>query len=91
VALDNVSRDFGGMTRSQIRRNTKPHSDDLKVSGLLDRDGKTRVLEMPHPARAATAIRTFVNKNGCSLGRSESRGTISAAATNQSALRRVRS
>jgi len=48
VALDNVSRDFGGMKRSQIRRNAKPSSDDLKVNGLLDRDGKIRTQPAQH-------------------------------------------
>jgi hypothetical protein len=69
VALYDVSRDFGGVTRSEISWYAKTFSDDLKVCGLLDGNGEARIFEMSHPTRATTAVRILMNKDRWSLGK----------------------
>jgi hypothetical protein len=61
VSLQDISVDLGSVARGEIGRNSKPFPDDLKVSGVLDRDGEARVFEMSHPTRAATAIWIFMD------------------------------
>jgi hypothetical protein len=68
VALDDVSRDFGGVTRSEISWYAKTFSDNLKVCGFLDRNGEVRIFEMSHPTRATTAVWILMNKDRWSLG-----------------------
>jgi hypothetical protein len=63
MAFDDVSRDFGGVTRGEIGRYAKPFPDGLKVCGFFHGDGEARVLEMLHPTHAATAVRILVNKD----------------------------
>jgi len=69
VALDDVSRDFGGVTRSEISWYAKPFLDDLKVCGFLDRNGEASIFEMSHPTCATTAVWILMNKDGWSLGK----------------------
>jgi len=69
VALDNVSRDFSGVTCSEISRYAKTFSDDLKVCGFLDRHSEASIFEMSHPTCATTAVWILMNKDGWSLGK----------------------
>jgi len=69
VTLDDVSRDFVGVTRSEIRWYAKALSDDLVVCGFLDRNGEARIFEMSHPTRATTAVWILMNKDRWSLGK----------------------
>lgn len=73
MAFDDISCDFRGVTCSKIGRYAQALPDGLKVSRLLDGNGKACVLDMSHPTRAATAIWIFVNKDSCSLGRDRKR------------------
>jgi hypothetical protein len=73
VALDDVSRDFGGVTRREIGWYAKAFSDDLKVCGFLDRNGEARIFEMSHPTRATTAVWILMNKDRCGLGKRRNR------------------
>jgi hypothetical protein len=56
VAFDDVSRDFGGVTGSEISWHAKTFSDDLKVCGFLDRNGEASIFEVSYPACATTAV-----------------------------------
>jgi len=67
VSFQDISIDLGGMARGKIGRHSKPISDDLKVGGLLDRDGEARGIKMLHPTCTAPTIRILVNQNVGSL------------------------
>jgi hypothetical protein len=73
VALDDVSRDFGGVARSEISWYAETSSDDLKVCGFLDRNGEASIFEMSHPTRAATAVWILMNKDRRGLGKRRNR------------------
>ena len=64
MAFDYVSRDFRRVARCKVAGYAEALPDGLKISRLLDRDGKPGVLEMSHPTSAAAAIRILVNGNG---------------------------
>lgn len=71
MALDDISCDFGGMTRSKVVGYAEASPDGLEISRLLDRDGKPGVFDMSHPTRAAPAIWILMDKNLESLGGGE--------------------
>jgi hypothetical protein len=69
VALNDVSRDFGGVTRSEIGWYAKTFSDDLKICGFLNRNCEVCIFEVSHPACATTAVWILMNKDRWSLGK----------------------
>jgi hypothetical protein len=69
VALDHISRDFGGVTRSEISWYAEAFPDDLKVCGFLNRNSEAGIFEMLHPTRTATAVWILVNKDCRRLGK----------------------
>ena len=68
VSFQDISLDLGSVACGEIRRNSKPFPDDLKVSALLDRDGEARGLKMLYPTCTAPTNRILVNQNVGSLG-----------------------
>jgi len=67
VSFQDVSVDLGSVARGEIGRYSKPSPNDLKVSGLLDRDGEARGLKVLYPTCTAPTIRILVNQNVGSL------------------------
>jgi hypothetical protein len=67
VSLQDISVDLGSVARGEIGRYPKLFPEDLKVSGLLDRNGEARGLKMLYPTCTAPAIRILVNQNVGSL------------------------
>jgi hypothetical protein len=56
MSLDHVTCYLGGMASSQRRRDAKPCSHGLQVSGLPDPHHKTGVAKVLYPKRTAAAI-----------------------------------
>jgi hypothetical protein len=67
VTLDDVSGNFGSVTRSEIGRYAKAFPDDLQVCGFLNRYREPGIPEMLHPTRTATAVWILVHKDRWSL------------------------
>src|SRR5947208_9168242 len=57
VSFQDIPVDLGSVAGGEIGRDSEPLADDLKVSGLLDRNGKARGFKMLHPTCTAPAIR----------------------------------
>jgi len=68
MSLQHVSIDLSGVASRKIGRHPQPFPDRSKICGLLYRNGEACVLEMSHPARAATAVWIFMNQNRRGLG-----------------------
>jgi hypothetical protein len=68
MSFQHVPIDLSGVASRKIGWHPQPSPDRLKICGLLNRNSEAGILQMPHPARAATAIWIFMNQDRGGLG-----------------------
>jgi hypothetical protein len=61
MSFDDVARNLRRMTSSQIGRHAEPRLDRIELRGVDGLHGEPRLLQVPHPAGAAAAVRILVD------------------------------